>query len=232
MSRLITTSLIGAIDWASNAPYSLIKGTTTTWEQDALRQLVEEITRTKRWEPSPAVQLGIDFEKAVYRNIDVPKEQVQASDIFKDVLDLCRGGKVQQKIKKYVNIDGEKYCLFGKTDILFPDEILDIKTTSTEKNKPWQLESKYLNTFQHDLYCFITGIKKFKYVVVVFKKGINVPISMYTFPVTYWYTEEQFYDRIAHRIRRSLETLKSFNSRVPEVDLWEAYLTRFSLYNN
>jgi len=159
MSKLITTSLIGSIDWFKNCPSS--------WKERAYKDLKNMLDRV--WStPGKAAQRGIDFEKHVYRilgNVEYDKTQIlnlKCSDNFKIVLDLCIGGKFQQKNKSFITVDGIEYCLYGKEDVTFDECIFDIKTTSNFK------ESKYLKSFQHKIYLHNTKKKHFIYIVVIF----------------------------------------------------------------
>jgi len=155
MSKLITTSLIGSIDWLKNCPNS--------WKQKAYGSLKNMLNRV--WStPGLAAQRGIDFENHVYRilSLDANIEMVDCSEKFMEVLRNCEGGKFQQKNKSFITVDGIEYCLYGKEDVTFPDRIIDIKTTSKYK------EHKYKNSFQHKIYLHNTKKKHFIYIVVIF----------------------------------------------------------------
>ena len=171
MSKLITTSLIGSIDWYKKAPRSIIENTTQTWKEKAYNDLENMLAR--KWTtPGKAAQRGMDFENRIYNILNVYAQTIDATEIeinnlicsekFKEVLRRCEGGKFQQKNKNYITVDGIEYCLYGKEDVTFPKLIIDIKTTMKYK------ESKYKDSFQHKIYLHNTGKKQFTYIIVIF----------------------------------------------------------------
>lgn len=92
---------------------------------------------------TPAQALGCEFENKVYNGeIECYNEYV-------------KGGFYQVKVKRfYKNI-----LLLGIIDVLQPDCIYDVKTTSRYEI------GKYYNTSQHKVYCYCTGIRHFAYLI-------------------------------------------------------------------
>ena len=170
MSRLITTSLIGSINWLQSCPPS--------WKDRAYTSLTNTLSRI--WsEPGKEARLGIDFEKALYgiieKNTEIEEiDKLNASDHFKGLVKtyVTKEIEIQKKIKRFIDMDGREYCLYGKVDIFHPEEqlIVDVKTTSKRMD---DYSNKYLSTFQHHMYCFIMEILNFKYVVVAFNENTN-----------------------------------------------------------
>jgi hypothetical protein len=152
VSRLITPSLLGAIDWYLDSPRS--------WKEKAYKDLTNQLGRVYDNTPKPAMELGIKFEDTVYAYAGV---KGKGSTHFQWFVDECAGGVFQRKTKSIIKIDDIEYCLYGKMDVWFPDIIKDIKTTSNYKGK-----SHYLKTFQHKMYCFNEKIDKFRYLVAIF----------------------------------------------------------------
>jgi len=159
MALLITPTLLDAYDWMNKAPRD--------WKKRAFDDFSRKLNRTK-WDPTPAIKRGIDFEKKVYANCNRDLETFKSSEIFKEVCEESRGGKFQEKLKKIIIVDGKEYLLYGKTDVFFPKIIKDIKTTKNYKG-----QSKYLGGWQHIVYCYVANIKKFRYVVVEWSDEIE-----------------------------------------------------------
>lgn len=152
MSKLITASLIQAIDWYEKCPQS--------WKERAHIDLKNQLSRIFP-DPVPApMAQGMAFEKAIYSKMNSDLTLLEASDEFKMVCQECKGGQVQKKIKKYYEVGNVDYCLYGKTDVFFNDYIIDIKTTGKFSR------AKYVDSFQHKLYMFITKIPLFYYIIV------------------------------------------------------------------
>jgi len=162
MSRLITTSLQSSIDWYKICPDS--------WKARAHKDLKNMLERV--WsEPGEAAQLGIKFEKCLYREIasnnNTGSEKFQAIvkryKKYKEVYPL----EIQKKIKRFITLGDVEYCLYGKLDIYCGDFIEDVKTTSKLMD---DYSKKYLKGFQHHLYCYITEIPIFRYFIVAFNE--------------------------------------------------------------
>lgn len=177
MSNLITQSLISSVEWCKTAPSSFIKNKETgvpklfegikkTWKEQAFQDLVNTLSRI--WTtPNAAIQRGIDFEKNLNRVIN-EKPEIDPSPELKSILDLCKDGIQQKKTKSFIKINGVEYCLYGKIDYDFPEEIIDLKTTAKYKG-----ERYYLNSFQHLLYCYSENKSKFKYLIAEFNNPIE-----------------------------------------------------------
>ena len=163
MSKLVTTTLLDAIDWCKTAPSTFKPDGETTWKEDAYLQLKATLGRAP-WKPNPAILRGIDFENSVYSILKDKKEDtVTCSDTFRKILYECKGGEFQKRTKTIIELNGVEYCLYGKIDVFFPDKIIDIKTTGKYGGK-----DKYLGTSQHHIYCFGENIHNFDYLVVEF----------------------------------------------------------------
>lgn len=159
MSKLITSSLHGGIKWARSAP--------PDWRAPAFESLSNMLAR--EWsEPKGSAKRGIEFEDSIYRvlNAKVLIKDIKCTEKFKKILQYLNGGVFQKKAKKFLIIDGVEYCIYAKMDVWFPEKIIDIKTSGKEWNQ--YSEGNYLSSFQHRLYCYVTGIDYFEYYVVLF----------------------------------------------------------------
>lgn len=155
MSLLITPSIWNAAQWRKDAPRS--------WQESAEEQLVNQLSRVPMGEDIPhVIKRGLDFESTVEVCCRRDVDSWTASKKFIDVVDRCRGGKWQQVAKKTIDVDGEEHLLYGRIDILFPEEIVDLKTTNKHR-----APGHYLKGIQHKIYSYATGIPEFVYLVVV-----------------------------------------------------------------
>lgn len=154
MAKLITTSLIGAIEFYQTCP--------AHWKKDALKGLSNQLNRVK-WEPTPAIQNGFDFEKRVELDSHKMKHmqsfELIGTDNYKSIVNKVFKGQFQRVTKKIVNIDGVEYCLYGRIDVYFPNKIVDLKTTGSYK------KDKYLKTTQHLMYCYSENTNTFQYII-------------------------------------------------------------------
>lgn len=177
MKYLITSSLLDSFDWLKNAPKS--------WQQKAQDEFVAMIRREPR-PPSEACQRGIDFENLVCQNCNTmtdeefknhaklyyEKKGIVGYDneiaVFNtlEVAKACRNGNQQVPVIKDVVLGGKEYHLFGYADIVFPNKIIDIKTTGK-----YTEGYNYVKRSQHYLYSLCTGINTFEYIVADYKES-------------------------------------------------------------
>lgn len=182
MKYLITSSLLDSFDWLKNCPKS--------WQKKAMDDFIGILRREKR-PTSPECQRGIDFEDLVCRSGLTDNNFVQhiaelykskglqgekldkAIEVTYKIYELCVSGEQQKKVMKDIVIDGKEYHLFGYADIVKPNVIYDIKTTTHFKG-----DEAYLKRSQHRIYSICTGIEDFEYLVADYK-GCNVPQDFY-----------------------------------------------------
>lgn len=158
---LITTSILDNFEWLNNCPPS--------WRDRAYAGIVSSIRRDP-WKGHQAAQRGMDFEAQIYSHAKL-KNSNSGSKHFQAIVNKCRGGKFQQVLKKEITVEGKKVVLYGKVDVLFPERILDIKTTENYRGA-----SKYLNGWQHILYLYMSGLKDFSYLVALFEEYPSMTI--------------------------------------------------------
>lgn len=222
-SRLITTSLIGAVDWCNTAPKTHIDHDPTkpTWRDQAFVDLDKTLNRVWDNSPKPYLDRGIKFENAVYKEAGAPTGR--GSEHFQWFVSECKGGEFQRKSKKYIDIDGFTYCIYGKLDAWFPDIIKDVKTTSK-----WKGDTNYLNTWQHRLYCYTENINRFRYIVAVFDDPDEGPLSntiVERHAVDYVVPDRE---ELEQDIVSKIKEVVSFLSIDPE--WFDAYTNKFSMY--
>jgi len=199
-----------------------------TWKKRAYESL--RATLAREWnEPNKAAALGIKFEKYLYSVLDrnytedeVDEHLGKSTDKFKKIVHRFdnKEPEIQKKIKRFIDMDGHEYCLYGKLDIYFPDHIEDIKTTSKLMDS---YLNKYLSGFQHHLYCFITEIPKFTYYVVVFNEHDQSIHSTHEI-----YYEVQSMDEEREIVEGKIKEMLHFFSDYP--DLMKLYQDKFCLY--
>lgn len=216
-SCLITQNLISAIDWYDTAPHSIVKpehggNGEMTWKDKAYNDLVMTVNR-QYGDMSPAAQHGIDFEKEVYRSAN--KDAQGGSPLFREVCNEVRGFQFFQKGGKYVDVNGHTCYVFAKYDAISLPIIKDIKTTQSYK------ANKYLGTFQHQIYCYVSGADRFEYIVAEWEeypkiKAIHKELYVVNDRSA---LEEEVHMKIS-------ETL----IRLEDLDLWDAYREKFCLY--
>ena len=141
---------------------------------DFLRTLIRE-----RFEPNEAMQRGIDFEKkiqtycegryfdAISSAISIPhdfdeeelEEAIEQDIIVKSIGDIVKGGLWQQSVKKELKIGNQEFLLYGRTDVIKRDTIYDIKFTGS-----YEL-GKFLDSSQHLIYLYCSGLPNFSYLI-------------------------------------------------------------------
>lgn len=219
MGKLITSSLINSVDWVRNCPRN--------YKEKAFQSLKNTLGRAK-WDPTPAIEQGIKFEDTVYRILGEGKENdVKCSKEFRMFLDECKGGYFQSKAKYNLTVDGVDYFLYGKLDVEHTKmnrpphgHIIDIKTTGK-----WSGPAKYLDTYQHKIYCLAKKIPTFTYLVAVWQqeeyKIKEVHKVEYTVPDSHWGALE---NDIKQKVWDTMDFIRSFD------ELSELYDSKFCLY--
>lgn len=222
MSRLITPSIIGAVEWLKAAPDHWNEEKQVNWKAQARIDLENQLGRVPWSEADskkPSLLLGHKFEDTV--RAYAQKEQVDGgSDHFRWFVEKCKGGQWQRKTKRIITLSGVEYCLYGKIDVWFPDRIVDLKTTRRFKGS-----ESYLSSFQHTMYCFCENIMDFEYLIAEFEDKDENPRILEHHEVRY-----HAKDRVTLRekVERTVEAFAEFIGSDPK--LFELYTTKFSLY--
>lgn len=221
MGRLITPSIMNAVDWAKNAPTSIIRPEKggdgkTTWRARAFEDLTRQLSRCYSDEMPEPVKRGLDFEDAVYRRARMPEDSWKGSKEFGEIVSEARGGRFQVKTKRDITVDGIRYTCFGKLDIRHPKLIIDLKTTNKYKEP-----QKYLSTPQHLIYTWSERIPDFRYRVVVLDEKNRI---LEHYPVDFHSPgEAEVEAELTRRIR-------SFREYLEIEGLLDLYNEKFCLY--
>lgn len=140
-------------------------------ERDAYQEFLQALRR----EPTPtteAMQMGIDFENLV---TDILQHKVNAKSIWfeaaADIAAIIRGGVLQFKAKRDLQVNGLDILLYGRLDALKAGVVYDIKFSKTYER------GKYLHSTQHPVYlALLPEAKEFTYLV---SNGANVWLETY-----------------------------------------------------
>jgi hypothetical protein len=206
MSKLITPSIWNAVQWAKDAP--------TDWQTSAREQLTNQLSRVPMGPDVPkAITRGLDFERMVEVCTRRDKDTWEGSPLFNKVVDECRGGKWQQVAKKTIKVDDEEHLLYGRIDVMFPDKIIDLKTTSTYRDPGY-----FLKGIQHKIYALATKITKFTYKVILMTESDKI-LDVYDID---W--EAPPLDELEEDIIRQVHV---FRMDLRRWGLEEMYLTKF-----
>lgn len=129
-----------------------------------LEEPIAEFLRVLRREPTPtteAMQKGIDFENLV---TDIVHNYGNRFDKWFDaaskVAQIIRGGVLQFRAKREIQVDGIPVLLYGRLDCLKAGEIFDIKFSSGYER------GKYCDSTQHPAYLeIVPEAMQFTYLV-------------------------------------------------------------------
>lgn len=222
MKYLITSSLLDSFDYLKNCP--------ANYQPKAIDDFIAMLQRKPR-PTSEACQRGIDFERLVCDNCNnMTEEQFKGyasaywtkkgcknleSALFTtcEISNRCRGGKQQVALMKDVTFGDKEFHLFGYSDVLFPDKIIDIKTTARYTG-----ETSYTNRSQHLIYALCTGIEKFEYLVAEYKG--NYPVDLHSISLSL--DIEECGQILANRIQNIVEFMQNSG-------LWEDYVNIFTI---
>lgn len=152
---LITPTLINSYQYYINDEFK----SPADSRADFLKTLSKE-----KFEPNQAMQKGIDFENDIKAKCDGyilldGKENPDYETVCDEITEIVKGGLWQESVKKDLQIGNQEFLLYGKTDVIKRDTVYDIKYTSN-----YEL-GKFLNSAQHLIYLYCTGLPKFKYLI-------------------------------------------------------------------
>jgi len=120
----------------------------------------------ERFEPNEAMQKGIDFEKQVENCCkDRPFDCGEVMSVYSgndpvmEIAMIVEGGVWQESVKKEIKVGNQQFLLYGRTDVIKRDTIYDIKFTSN-----YEL-GKFLDSSQHLIYLYCSGLPNFSYLI-------------------------------------------------------------------
>ncbi len=155
---LMTHSLLSSWLYAMKGnPYE-----DATTEKDAFAEFMMTLCR----EPTPtneAMQKGIDFENlvtAIVNGEQTPPDLDKWYDAAHEVAEIVRGGLLQYKAKKEIEVAGITFLLYGRLDALKAGVVYDIKFSSSYD------KGKFVTSTQHPTYLMlIPDAYEFTYLV-------------------------------------------------------------------
>ena len=159
---LITPTLINSYQYYINDEFKS--------PADSRADFFKTLSR-ERFEPNEAMQKGIELEDTIreisssdftYRSFcdSLPENVIEQQDLtMLHLVDIVKGGLWQQTCKKDLQIGNKEFLLYGKMDVVKRDTIYDIKYT-----KNYEL-GKFLDSAQHLIYLYCTGLPKFQYLI-------------------------------------------------------------------
>jgi len=161
---LITPTLINSFEYYINDKFK----SPADSRADFLKTLSKE-----KFEPTEAMQKGIDFENKIFEldkmlkadwndiaiNFVFSQETEEYKDCLKNIATIVKDGLWQQTCKKDLQIGNQEFLLYGRMDVVKRDTVYDIKYTSN-----YEL-GKFLGSAQHLIYLYCTGLPKFKYLI-------------------------------------------------------------------
>lgn len=194
-AKLITPSLLNSFNWYNSCPPG--------WREKALYDLTNYLNRAP-FEPNDFMKLGEQYEKEVQK-LCIGGKVENPMPTAKAMAERVAGGVWQVRTKGFITIDGQRYCLYGRIDVLRKGEILDIKTTQEFKG-----DEKYLSTSQHLVYLYNAHHSNwqhsvFRYLVTDFKDIHEVP-----FEVSNW-------DLLNVEVHRRVSEFVQFLNSKPEL---------------
>jgi hypothetical protein len=130
---------------------------------DSRADFLKTLSREK-FEPNEAMQKGIDFENDIKAKCDGyilldGEENPDYETVCGEITGIVKGGLWQQTCKKELQIGNQEFLLYGKMDVVKRDTIYDIKYT-----RNYEL-GKFLDSAQHLIYLYCTGLPKFQYLI-------------------------------------------------------------------
>ena len=154
---LLTHSLLSSWLYAMKSnPYEDLLSERDSYE-DFLKSLRREPTET-----TEAMQKGIDFEDMVtdiVNGVEVDPDDKWYEAASK-VAEIVKGGQLQYKAKKQIEVRGITILLYGRLDVLKAGEVIDIKFSGSYDR------GKYFDSTQHPTYLeLIPEANSFTYLV-------------------------------------------------------------------
>lgn len=188
MGHLMTATLLGSYKWMEDAPAS--------WAMRAREDFYAKLRRQDKFEPTPEVQRGIEFERIICdrcNTVDEEQFMLAMRDLYAEKIkadaaweNASRESK-EALLTRILNVcntlynqckGGQQQVKVGK-DIKVGDEefylfgyidVLHPTTILDIKTCTKYTESKYRDSIQHSIYQYCTGIKDFKYVVADYNR--------------------------------------------------------------
>ena len=236
MGHLMTATLLGSYKWMEDAPAS--------WAARAREDFYAKLRRQDKFEPTPEVQRGIEFERIICERCNTMDEEqfmLEMRDLYVEKIKADPGltyaasESKEALLTRILNVcntlynqckGGQQQVKVGK-DIKVGDEefylfgyidVLQPTTILDIKTCTKYKESKYRDSIQHSIYQYCTGVKDFKYVVADYDRTAYPENCIIV--DTSIYELEDAERRIKGRITNLVHFLKDNN-------LWDEYINIF-----
>jgi len=163
---LITPSLINSFSFYISDEYKS--------PADSRADFLKTLSR-ERFEPNESMRLGIKLEddiklacedKYQFYDFGCKNEEEEGLNailsyerIISSLANIVNGGLWQQSVKKEITIGNQEFLLYGRTDVIKRDTIYDIKYTGN-----YEL-GKFLDSSQHLIYLYCSGLPNFSYLI-------------------------------------------------------------------
>lgn len=188
MGHLMTATLLGSYKWMEDAPAS--------WAMRAREDFYTKLRRQDKFEPTPEVQRGIEFERIICDRCNTMDEEqfmLAMRDLYAEKIkadaawENASSESKEALLTRILNVcntlydqckGGQQQVKVGK-DIKVGDEefylfgyidVLQPTTILDIKTCTKYKEAKYRDSIQHSIYQYCTGIKDFKYVVADYNR--------------------------------------------------------------
>lgn len=180
MNRIVGPTLLNSFDWFLTAPDSPKRGTDVTWKQAAFEDIITTIKRLPK-EYGPELKKGIEFENAVQHACEEHNGVARnGSEGYMEAVARCRGGKFQEWCNYFFEYEGLRVRAYGKSDVVFPDKIIDIKTTGNYKGAV-----SYLKGWQPPIHLLATGKSTFEFLVAEWESKDSLKVKKVYEPIIY-----------------------------------------------
>ena len=236
MGHLMTATLLSSFKWMEDAPAS--------WAQRARDDFYAKLRRQDKFEPTPEVQRGIEFERIICdrcNNMEEEQFMLAMRDLYAEKIKAdadMEYASIESKealLTRILNVcntlynqckGGQQQVKVGK-DIKVGDEdfylfgyidVLQPTTILDIKTCTKYKESKYRDSIQHSIYQYCTGVKDFKYVVADYN-STSYPANCVIVDTSINELEDAE-RRIKGRITNLVHFLKDNN-------LWDDYINLF-----
>lgn len=130
---------------------------------DSRADFLKTLSREK-FEPNESMIKGIQLEEHINQlTSNLPSTFNDKGEAYIEsviaIANIVRGGLWQQSVKKEIKVGNQEFLLYGRTDVIKRDTIYDSKYTSN-----YEL-GKFLDSSQHLIYLYCSGLPNFSYLV-------------------------------------------------------------------
>jgi hypothetical protein len=152
---LITPTLINSYQYYINDEFKSPADSRT----DFLKTLSRE-----KFEANESIKKGIQLEDDIMRSTKGWDPMILGDEDYLKCVQAISNVLIpnclwQQSVKKEIKVGNQEFLLYGRIDVIKKNTIYDIKYTSN-----YEL-GKFLDSSQHLIYLYCTGLPKFQYLI-------------------------------------------------------------------